>query len=215
MGLRHVRATFMLALLLTGACSTAHPQMPTPAKVQRRAPDLGGAKVMVFPVQGSGLGGGGVGTGAAAPLRPVPVVLDAEIATALAARGGARWVQARDIERMLARTPSLEIDIHGLAVASFRRAALDMIGDPLYGDLRRIGSIFDAQYALVPVTAAYVPQADGTGRIEIAAALIDTSGADVLWYGVAAGDNGAAGDSAVVASAARKLAQLIAPPRPE
>jgi hypothetical protein len=206
-------ATIALALL-AGACAKPRAKTPTADRVQRVAPDLSGARVMVFPIQGSGLGGGGVGSAAAGPLRAVPAALDEEIATALAKRGpGVHWVQARELDRLIARTPSLGIDPRSLAVASFRRAQVTMIGDPLYGDLSRLGSIFDARYALIPVTAAYVPQADGTGRIEIAAALIATFGADVLWYGIAAGDTGAANDSAVVASAARKLAQLIAPAR--
>jgi hypothetical protein len=87
------------------------------------------------------------------------------------------------------------------------------IADPLYGDLRRLGAITDTRYALVPVTAAYVPLADsiGPGRVEIAAALIDTSRALVIWYGVAAGSPGPITEPTVIASAAQRLADQLNP----
>ena len=197
-------ALFALAVVLA-ACAKHHAPPPVANKLVRHAPDLSGNKVMLFPVQGSGMGGGGVGTKAAGPLQRVPAVLDSAIADALSAKApDVRWVGRAQLERVLARSPMLSVDLHALAVASFRRAQVEMIGDPLYGDLRTLGGIVDARFALVPVTAAYVPQADGTGRIEIAVALIDTSLADVLWYGVAAGSNGAANDAAAATSAAEQ-----------
>src|SRR5690606_41240524 len=83
------------------------------------------------------------------------------------------------------------------------------IGDPLFGDLRRLGALVDARYALLPVSAEFVPGPDGTGRVELAAAIIDTLGGRVLWYGVVAGAPGSRSEPAVLASAARRLASAV------
>jgi hypothetical protein len=84
-----------------------------------------------------------------------------------------------------------------------------MIGDPLYGELRRVAALMDARVALLPIGALWVEEQAGTGRVHLAAALIDTFGGDVVWYGVVAGHPGARGDPAVLASAAQALAVLI------
>jgi hypothetical protein len=153
---------------------------------------------MVLPVQ-PGAGG-------------VPDGLDDEIAYWLGDRGQrVRWVFPPEIERALARSPGLDIRLDALAVASFHRAEVKRIGDPLFGDLRRAGAIVDARYALLPVAAGYVPGTDGDGRVEIAVAIIDTIGGAVLWYGIVAGEPGGEDDRAVVASAARRLAQTLFP----
>jgi hypothetical protein len=187
-------------------------ELPAPDAPPMPAPDLTGQKVMLFPVQGSGMVGGGVGTDGVARARPVPASLDAEIAFWLSDRApGVRWFGPKELDRVIARSPGLGLNLRNLAVEAFRRMRVTQISDPLYGDLRRLGAITDTRYALVPVTAAYVPLAEGEGRIEIAAALIDTSRALVIWYGVAAGSTGPATDEAVVSSAAQRLAEQITP----
>jgi hypothetical protein len=141
---------------------------------------------------------------------PVPG-LDREIAYWLGERAPrVKWKFPPEIERALARSPSIEVDIHALSVAVFHRAQVQIIGDPLFGDLRRVGALVDARYALVPVAAAFVPNAAGQGRVELSVALIDTVGGRVLWFGVMAGQPGPPGSPATAASAAGALANLIA-----
>jgi hypothetical protein len=120
------------------------------------------------------------------------------------------WVFAPEIERSLARSPSLRIEIRALAVSSFHRAQVQNIGDPLFGDLRSLNALLDARVALIPVAATWVRDASGGGRVELAVALIDTLGGRVIWFGAIAGEPGAEGSSAVAASAARALAGRIA-----
>ncbi|MCI0432357.1 MAG: hypothetical protein L0271_01720 [Gemmatimonadetes bacterium] len=157
---------------------------------------------MVLPAQHGP--GGGVGD------EPVPG-LDREIAYWLSERAPrVRWIFAQAIESALARNPSLDIRIHALAVQSFHRAEVQNIGDPLFGDLRSIGALVDARFALVPVAAGWVPDRSGNGRAEVRAALIDTLGGRVLWTGIVAGEPGAEGTPAVAATAAQALARLIA-----
>lgn len=137
-----------------------------------------------------------------------PAALDDEIRFWLTERGGATdWVFPERLRRSLQSAPALrDIRIDALAVSSFHGAEVKRIGDPLFGDLRRLGALVDARYALLPVMAAYVEE---TGRVEIGSALIDTMGGNVLWFGVVAGDAGTVDDPAAVASAAQALARTL------
>jgi hypothetical protein len=157
---------------------------------------------MVLPAQ-AGPGGPIAG-------EPVPG-LDREIAYWLGERAPrVKWVFPPAIDRALERSPSIEVDIHALPVSVFHQAQVQIIGDPLFGDLRRVGALVDARYALVPVAAAWVPNTTGSGRVEMNIALIDTVGGRVLWFGALAGEPGLVDSPATIASAAGALANLIA-----
>jgi hypothetical protein len=193
----------VLAPLLVLAACAGSTRPPTPEQPPPAPPDLTGARVMVLPAQAApGTGRGG---------EPVPG-LDTEIAYWLGETAPrVDWVFPPDIQRALDRSPSLAIRLDALAVSSFHRAQVVIIGDPLFGDLRALNALLNARYALLPVSAEYAPVATGPGRVEIRAALIDTLGGRVLWYGAVAGDAGADASAAVVASAARALARAIVP----
>jgi len=144
---------------------------------------------------------------------PDAAAVEAELAYWLLELGAAtRWVLPATLEQMVARSPALHVPLGNLAIQSFHRAQVRNIGDPLFGDLRRLGAFADARYALVPVRGGYIPgEAGREGRVEIAAALIDTVGGAVLWFGVVAGQNGPPGSPATTASAARALARTLFP----
>jgi hypothetical protein len=157
---------------------------------------------MVLPAQ-AGPGHQGAG-------EPVPG-LDGEVAYWLAeVAPRVSWVFPPEIDRALERSPSLDIRIRALAVASFHRAQVQNIGDPLFGDLRALNALLNARLALIPVAAARVMQSDGTERVQLSVALIDTLGGRVVWFGAVAGDAGPVGGAAAAASAARALARRIA-----
>lgn len=119
------------------------------------------------------------------------------------------WILPADVDRALERSPGLDIDIRNLAVQSFRRMQVRRIGDPLFGDLRRLGAVLDARLALIPVAAEFRPTTGNNGRIEIAAALIDTERGTVLWFGAVSGDEGPTGDPVIATSAAQAFARLF------
>src|SRR5690606_41262834 len=124
--------------------------VPAPERPPPRPRDLGGAGVMGLPVQPGGGGGGGRRT-------PAPAGLDAELAYWLEERAPrVRWTFPPALEKALVRSPALDIRLRELPVSSFLRMQVERIGDPLYGDLRRLGALADARYALVPVAANYV-----------------------------------------------------------
>jgi hypothetical protein len=184
-------------LVLLAACAKRQPPAvnDTPA-----LPDLTSMGVLVLPVQSGAVPG--VVVTAAGDLRLDGVSeLDAEIAYWLRERAtSVRWVLPEAIERMLARTPGLGIKPRALDVASFRRARVNRIGDPLFGDLKRLAVVLDARFALIPVAAEFKPAAN---RIETALVLIDTTFGDVLWFGVLGGEG--------PADLAQRIATLFAP----
>ncbi|MGH7503652.1 MAG: hypothetical protein ACREL7_18145 [Longimicrobiales bacterium] len=156
---------------------------------------------MVLPAQA-----GPAHTGAG---EPVPG-LDREIAYWLGELvPRANWVFPPAIERAISRNPSLGIRLDALAVQSFHRGVVEIIGDPLFGDLSALGPLVGARFALLPVAVDYVTEESGDGRVEVQAALIDTRGGRVMWFGIVAGDRAPQGPQAT-ASAARALASLFA-----
>lgn len=209
---RSLAAAGVLALLLLG-CARAAP--PSAEARQRAFPSLAGRTVMVLPVQGATPT---LSLPAAADPAVPPVALPPDMHPALEAElaywlqqqaPGARWVAPEAVERAVRQSPLLEVRARDLTVRDFQRARLEMIGDPLYGELRRIAALMDARLALLPVGALWVAEPGGVGRIHLAAALVDTFGGDVLWYGVVAGTAGRREDDAVIASTAQALARLV------
>jgi hypothetical protein len=199
------RAGFCLFFALVAVAGCMRKPVPSADRPPPPPPDLTGATVMVLPVQpGDWVGGG--------RRRPAPAALEAELAYWLEERAPrVRWTFPPALEKALARSPALDIRLRELAVSSFLRMEVERIGDPLYGDLRRLGALADARYALVPVAANYVEYGDGPGHVEVAAALIDTIGGAVLWFGVVKGESGPADDPAAAATAAAALARALFP----
>lgn len=194
------RALALLVLAVQASCS-GRALPPTPDQPQPLPPDLSGAAVMVLPAQPA--------PGMPATEDPVPG-LDDEIAFWLNEKAPrVSWTFTPELDRALARTPSMEVRIRALAVASFHRGEVRRIGDPLFGQLRGLGALVGSRFALVPVAAGWQRDTTGSGRVEIRAALIDTQGGRVLWSGVVAGDRGPEGSRETVASAAEALATLI------
>ncbi|HEX6309743.1 MAG TPA: hypothetical protein VFZ69_16320 [Longimicrobiales bacterium] len=208
------RTLLLTALLLTAACSRATAP-PAADLAQRPFPDIGGADVMLLPVQRIVPA---IAPPAAVDTTRAPATLSSESLETLEAELAywlpeharrVRWVLPEAIERAMRGSAALRINVRDLPVRDFQRSRLESIGDPLYGDLRRVAAVMDARLALLPLGALWIPEVGGTGRVHIAAALIDTMGGAVLWYGVAAGDTGAADDAAAIASAAQALARQI------
>lgn len=191
-----------MALGLVGLAACAGKRPPTADDPKPPPPALVGQAVMLLPAQTDGALPG----------------LDAEIAYWLKESAPrTRWVERSAMQRVIDRSPDWSLNLDALAVARFRRAEMQQIGEPLYTDLRRLGALLDVRLALVPVAAGFVPLMDegeetpARGRVEIAVAIIDTLGGRVLWYGVVAGEAGTAPDRQRVASAARALARTLAP----
>lgn len=133
--------------------------------------DLRGARVMVLPVQA---------------VRGVTGDVDAEIAFALRERGRlTAWVFPPELQAALARNRGVAVRLDALPVGIFRRVQVKRIGDPLYGELRRLAALSGADVAVVPIEARTRPAgADSPAAVEIVAAAIDARLGSVLWFGV-------------------------------
>jgi hypothetical protein len=204
---------WLLVGLAAGGCARA--AAPGAGAAQPPFPDMAGRTVMLLPVQRA------VPTITLPPTADAavpPALLSAELLLALEGELAfwlqeraprARWILPDAVERAAQQSPMMDVRARDLSVRDFQRARLQSIGDPLYGELRRLGAVLDARVALLPVGALWVTEQTGAGRVHLVVALIDTVGGDVVWYGVVAGTAGARGDAAVIASAAQALAELI------
>lgn len=185
----------LLATVLTLGCAGSTPP-PAAGEFVGAIPDLRGRRVMVFPTQ--------VGAG-------VPGDASPEIAFALRARGPqVDWIGPEELEALLARSPSVDSRVRGLPVGVFLNTVVERIGDPLFGQLLRLGALANSDIALIPVTVR--PGAEGVGGVsvvEIAATIVNVRTGAVIWFGVVAGRPGSVADFATVASAAEALAETL------
>lgn len=188
----------LLALAMAAAsCGGGRQPAPRAGDSMGRVPSLQGRRVMVLPAQ---------------DVVDVPGAADAEIAFALEERSGerVRWVLPREMREMLRRSPGLPMRIDGLPVDMFLRGEVNRVGDPLYGHLRRLAAMTEADLALVPIQVRYRAGDDATpSAVEIAAALIDARTGRVHWFGIVEGEPGARGDPRTLASAADALARAV------
>jgi hypothetical protein len=202
-----IRTTIVLATLLLPACS-GRSKTPPPVPTAASAPALRATTVMVFPVQDGSV------PSADAQLRHWSIdraTLDAEIAYWLPQLAPkAKWVLPELIDRVLARSPSLVIDPRSLAVGSFQRAQVRRIGDPLFGDLRRLAAVLDAQIAVIPIAAEYLGAEPAVAAPTVATAVINALDGTVIWFGVIEGAEKGVGSEGAIAAAAQAFARAFA-----
>lgn len=134
---------------------------------------------------------------------------DAEIAFALRERGPqVSWIFPAELRALLARNPGVAVRLDALPVGIFRQAQVKRIGDPLYGELRRLAALSDAAVALIPIDVRARSQGAAAAGVEITAAAIDARLGAVLWFGVVASAD-AAGGAPHLTSAADALARAL------
>ena len=195
MRLSQARALTLLALCgVAAACGRSAPP-PEPGTVQGFAPDLRGRRVLVLPVQ-QNLG--------------VPGDVDAEIAYGLQDRGvGVEWVLAPEVDEMLARSPAVQARTRGLPVGTFTMAEVERVGDPLYGELRRLATLVEANVIVLPVQAAVATLPGEEPRVRFWTALIEVRTGRVMWFSIIEGERFAREDPRGLASAVDELARTL------
>jgi hypothetical protein len=195
-----------LGLTLVVTACGARPERAPPTPTTSPAPVMAGQTVMVFPVQYGNV------PVAQATLQHFPIEqekLDAELAYWLPQQAGnVRWLLPAAIQRAISRSPTLGVDIKNLAVGSFQRAQVKRIGDPLYGDLRKLAAVLDARFAIIPVAAEKIGTTEADARVQVATAVIDALNGTVLWFGVIESDVDARGEAGI-ASAAQAVARAF------
>ena len=185
----------LLATVLTFGCAGTG-AAPVAGASAGFIPDLRGRQVMVFPVQ--------IRAG-------VPGDASPEIVFALRARGAVvDWIFPDELEALLARAPSIDSAVTGLPVGIFLRAQVERIGDPLFGQLRRLGALTGSDIALIPVAVrAGTESSGGASVVEIAATIVNVRTGQVIWFGIVAGRPGSVADFGSVASAVEVLAETL------
>jgi hypothetical protein len=179
--------------LALAACASPEPMKP--GDFRGGVPDLRGQRVMVLPVQ--------LRDGASAS-----VTIDEEIVYALSARGEqVSWAFPSELDRILRRSPGVQANLYGLPVGIFLQVKVNRIGDPLYGELRRLSTLVGAEFALIPVQLSY----GADGRFSLAATILNPVTGRVVWFGIIQGGEGAADAPGSLASVTNAFAMAILP----
>lgn len=182
-------------LTLAVACGPKVREAPGPGTTTGYAPDLRGRRVMVLPVQ-QNLG-----------VRGNP---DAELAFGLGERSaGVTWILPEELEERLRRAPGVPTAIRGLQVSEFLAAEVRRVGDPLFGDLLRLGVLVDAEVALLPIQAALESEPGADPTVRFWTTLIDVRTGRVLWFSVLDGQPAPPDDPRGLASAVEEVTRAM------
>jgi hypothetical protein len=197
------RAAAAVLLAAASACGgQAQPAAgPAPAPAPRPATSvaamqLAGQKILVLPMQ--------VASGVGQPRDAIT----REILFALGERDAAtQWIEPDRLRSSLRRSPGYAADPDALPSDAFRHHQERYVMEPLAGLLRRYSALMDVRLVLIPQSATWLPSPDGTGGVvRLAATMVDTRSANVVWWGEADGAPAAAPGPAPVATAAAALA---------
>ena len=189
----HVYVLILVALAFS-ACGGSVP-LPEPGTSFGLPPDMRGTRVMVLPVQ---------------QVLGVQGDPDAELAFGLGDRTReVAWVLSQEVDDALARSPSVDATTRGLSVGHFLRSEVQRIGDPLFGEFRRMAALVNADGVLLPVQASLVADAAGGAKVQLAVAIIQVRTGRVAWFGIVEGGAFPAGDPRGLASAVDVLARTL------
>ena len=114
-----------------------------------------------------------------------------------------------DVERVLSRSPALRARIRGLPVGNFLLAEVQRVGDPLYGELRRMAALVDAEMVLLPIQASLEAEQGSDPKVRFWTVLIEVRTGRVLWFGVLEGGAFPSGDPRGLASAVETVAAML------
>lgn len=185
------------ALVALAACGGTA-RSPEPGQAYGTPPDLRGRRVVLLPVQ---------------QVVGVAGDPDAELRFTLSELGqDVEWVFEDEVEQVLARSPAIQARTRNLPVGVFMQAQVQRIGDPLFGELRRIAALVNGEAILLPVRASFEPNESIPGsapRVRFTIALVEPRSGRVVWFGIEEGGEFPAGDPRGLASAVERLAGTL------
>jgi hypothetical protein len=192
-----VRARSFLPLfaLVVVACGGRTAEPPGPGTTSGFPPDLRGQRVLVLPVQ-QNLG-----------VRGDP---DAELAFGLQERDvSVTWIFPDEAEAVMRRSPGVQARLRGLPVGPFLMAEVERVGDPLYGDLRRLSALVDADVVVLPVQVALESEPGSDPTVRMWVAVVDVRSGNVRWFAILDGGAFSADDPRGLASAVDEVARSL------
>ena len=89
----------------------------------------------------------------------------------------------------------------------FSQAEVERVGDPLYGDIRRLTALTGSDIALIPVELRFTAE----GAFRLTSAILNPTTGRVLWFGVVEGGAGGVEEPGTLASVADALARTLLP----
>jgi hypothetical protein len=190
-----VRKSLSLLLLaaVTG-CGGGHsqqPEQPKPSPYLNRpliAAVLAGQKVAVLPltlaVPDAALSGDTL-LGVRAKVLPWA---DSLILGALTTRAPeATWVGPDELRKAARRAIGLATDPDHMGHAILRDPLFKVVPDPLRSQIRTLVALIDARFALVPASAVFLREPDGSVKVEICFVLVDARTGVPGWRSVVTG----------------------------
>lgn len=141
--------------------------------------------------------------------------LDSALADTLSGRGlGGLWIFPPALRRSISRNPTYLSELSTMRALDAVRVAMrkrdDPLAEPFASQLRALAGVSDARYALIPLEIRFEPILAGTsGRAALRTALVDARGAQLVWVGDVLGDPDARFGSAILASLAQRVADLV------
>lgn len=193
---RACRACVILAAV--AACGGGTSPPPQPGQMRGVPPDLRGRRVLLLPVQ---------------HVFGVRGDADAELVFTLEDLGrDVLWILEEEVADVLARSPAIDARTRGLPVGHFLLAEVRRVGDPLFGQLRRLATLVDAEVILIPIAASFEPNQlveGSTPRVRLTLALIEPRSGRVIWFGIEEGGDYPQGDPRGLASAVEKVARTL------
>jgi hypothetical protein len=183
-----------VVLLFLATCAPK-PDPAGPIETRGAVPDLRGRRVLVLPVQ----------------LRPgvsSAVTIDEELEFALGSRSDrVSWIFHSEVEELLRRSPSLEAHVRNLPVGIFLQAEVRRVGDPLYGEIRRLTTLVDADVVVIPVQITYGEDE----AYHLVATMIDPVSGRVFWLSTVDSSVGSPDSPGTLASVADAFARALVP----
>ena len=145
----------------------------------------------------------------------VLATLDRELESSIGERGLATlWAFTPALVRAARRNPTYLMEPAAMRALDPVRLAIrkpdEPLAEPFASQLRAMGGVVDARYALIPLELRFVPIPPGTtGRAVLRSAVVDARGAKIVWVGEVGGDPSANFGAEVLASLARRVADLV------
>ena len=184
----------VIGSLLAAACASGG-NTSGPGETRGAVPDLRGRTVLVLPVQ--------LKEGV-----PDGVTIDEEMAYALQARSErVSWVFPADVETILRRSPNVQANFRNLPVGIFLQAEVNRVGDPLYGEIRRLTTLAGADVAIIPVQLRY----GDDQAYHLVTALLNPVTGRVYWFATIDGAPGPRESPGTLASLADAYSRALVP----